>query len=113
METTIPLTECKHGYLYRINSRNLRFGVFNENSKGFVGIREKFHNRYLFIEFHWDTGAPFGTVHPKELLEECPITDLVEHHFNEGEKYCKTNQPLFDWLEAKEKQYSDSRREGF
>jgi hypothetical protein len=104
---TIPLTECKHGYLYRISSRNLAFGVFNENSQGFVGIREKFGNRYLFTEFHWDTGAPFGTVHPKELLEECPITDLASSHTEErdGTKWAITNQPLFDWLQEKEAQY--------
>jgi predicted RNase H-like HicB family nuclease len=101
---TIPLSECKHGYLYRISSRNLAFGVFDSTKQGFVGIREKFGHRYLFTEFHYDTGAPFGTVRPKELLEICPIVDLAEWHSEErdGTKWAVTNQPLFDWLNEQE-----------
>jgi hypothetical protein len=74
----IPLEECKHGFLYRIWSRNLAFGVFNEDTKGFVGIREKFGSEYLFEEYHYDTGPPFGTVLPKFVVEKCPHEDLRE-----------------------------------
>ena len=74
----IPMSECVHGGLYKISSRNLAFGVYDEKHQGFVGIREKFGNEYLFTEYHYDTGAPHGTVHPKELLEMCPITCLEE-----------------------------------
>lgn len=74
----IKLEDCKHGYTYRISSRNLIYGVFNKPVNGFVGIREKFTREYLFTEFHWDTGAPFGTVNPLEELEECPVRDLRE-----------------------------------
>ena len=75
----IPMNECKNGGLYKIDSRNLAFGVYNEAQQGFVGIREKFGNEYLFTEFHWDTGEPFGTVCPQELLEMCPLPDIREH----------------------------------
>ena len=44
----IPMSECKHGWLYKIDSRNLILGVYNETQQGFVGIREKFGNEYLF-----------------------------------------------------------------
>lgn len=74
----IPLNECRHGFTYRINSRNLRYGVYNEVSKGFTGIRYKFGDRFLFTELHYDVGPPFGTVHPIEELEQCPIEDLRE-----------------------------------
>jgi len=37
-----------------------------------IGIREKFGNEFLFEEFHWDTGPPFGTVNPKEELGMLP-----------------------------------------
>lgn len=96
----IPLTECKHGYLYHISSRNLGLGVFNEKTQGFVGIREKFYHEYLFTEYHWDIGAPFGTVNPKVLLDQCPIEDLQESHLVEvdGEKMYRDNQPLLNWL---------------
>ena len=77
MSNYISLDECQKGGLYKINSRNLSFGVFDGNG-GFVGIREKFSNLYLFTEYHWDTGAPYGTVHPKELLEICSLSDIRE-----------------------------------
>ena len=63
----IPLKDCKKGYFYRIQARNFQVGIFDGNT-GFIGIREKFENRYLFTEYHWDTGAPFGTVHPTKEL---------------------------------------------
>lgn len=95
----LPLDACKHGWLYRIRSRNLSVGVYNEPVKGFVGIREKMGHEYLFTEFHYDTGAPFGTVHPMSEIVECPITPLTEHlgtvctehgrpaHYDDSEPY--------------------------
>lgn len=74
----IPLSECKHRFLYRIFSRNLAFGVFDENNSGFVGIREKFGRFYLFTEHHRDTGAPYGTVSPLEELEPLPENIRIE-----------------------------------
>lgn len=68
----IPLESCKHGFLYKIHSRNLGFGVYNEKVKGFIGIREKFGYRFLDTEYHWDTGAPHGTACPKEELQAIP-----------------------------------------
>lgn len=68
----IPLSECKHGYIYKIHSRNLSTAVFNSKNNGFIGIRLKFNDEFLFTEFHWDTGPPFGTVKPKELLHKLP-----------------------------------------
>lgn len=68
----IPLDECKDRTLYRIHSRNMDLGIFNKTTKRFVGIREKFGDYFLFAEDHYDTGAPFGTVHPKKELEPMP-----------------------------------------
>jgi hypothetical protein len=64
-ENYIPLIKCKKGYVYRIHSRNLSFGVF-DGKAGFIGIRTKFNDRYLFTEYHWDQGPPHGTVKPME-----------------------------------------------
>jgi len=72
----VPLKKCKHGWAYRIRSRNLGFGVFNSKTRGFVGIREKFGRTYLFEEYHADTGAPYGTVHPIRPIEKCPLPDI-------------------------------------
>lgn len=74
----IHLDACKHGWTYKIHSRNLIAGVFNKETNGFVGLREKFGKVFLFTEFHYDTGAPYGTVSPEKEIEECPITDLRE-----------------------------------
>ena len=57
----IPIKDCIKGRVYQIRCRNLRYGVYDGNS-GFIGIREKFGVRYLFTEYHWDIGAPHGTV---------------------------------------------------
>ena len=82
----IPLYQCKHGYLYRISSRNLIAGVFNEKDGGFTGMREKFGHQYLFTEYHYDNGPPYGTVSPKHELEKCPFEP------NESSK------ELYDWM---------------
>jgi len=68
----IPLSDCKHRGIYRLGSRNLSLGVYNEESKGFIGIREKFGDLYLFTEYHWDTGPPFGTASPYEFVGTLP-----------------------------------------
>jgi len=83
----IPMKECEHGYLYRIASRNLSFGVYDESVQGFIGIRYKFGDRYLFTEYHWDTGEPFGTVCPINKIEPCP------HELDENSK------ELFEYLD--------------
>ena len=61
----IKLKDCKERRIYRIHSRNLILGVF-DGKDAFIGIREKFNERFLFPEYHWDTGAPYGTVKPLE-----------------------------------------------
>ena len=56
MGDTIPREKCKEGYAYKIHSRNLSIGVFHQKrlgdskfENGFVGIREKFGELFLFI----------------------------------------------------------------
>jgi hypothetical protein len=68
----IPLSDCTHRGIYRLGSRNLSLGVFNKPSNGFIGIREKFGDLYLFTEYHWDNGPPFGTACPYEFVGTLP-----------------------------------------
>jgi hypothetical protein len=68
MTAYIPNPECKHRGLYRILARNLRIGVYDFETGGFLGIREKFGSRFVFAEYHWDNGQPYGTVKPLSLL---------------------------------------------
>jgi len=75
----IPLSECKNRYLYRIHSRNLSYGIYNEKTEGFIGIRNKFGDDYLFTEYHYDIGMPYGTVFPKQELFKIPDDlELIE-----------------------------------
>lgn len=68
----IPLRDCKHGFLYKLESRNLDFGVFNSVNSGFIGIRYKLGDKFLFTENHWEIGPPFGTAKPIEELQQVP-----------------------------------------
>lgn len=66
----IPIEDCVHRGYYKLMSRNLLSGVYDEDRKAFVGIREKWDSRFLDCEFHYDTGPPHGTAWPVEFLEE-------------------------------------------
>lgn len=104
----IPLAECKHGVLYRLDARNLSVGVFRMASRSFVGIREKFGRRYLDAELDYDVGAPNGTATPIQELCQCPIEDLRESVGSktvtdeDGDTYqvLVSNDALFEWLES-------------
>jgi len=102
-DSYLPIDQCKDGYLYRIHSRNLSTGIYSEKSKGFLGIREKFGHNFLFEEYHWDTGAPFGTVHPIECIGQCPIAD-----FGLREK----ENEVFSWVEQETRKYFEDKENG-
>ena len=68
----ISLSSCQHGFLYYIHARNTNAGIFDATKQGFVISRKKFSANYLFIEYHWDTGEPLGTVKPLRKLCEAP-----------------------------------------
>lgn len=72
----ISRDQCKNRQFYRIRSRNLNFGVFREETGGFFGLRQKFDYIYVFEEFHWDNGPPYGTVTPLEELPEALPDDI-------------------------------------
>lgn len=68
-----PLAKCEHGRLYRLFARNFGLGVYDADSLGFIGVRQKFGHEYLFTEYHWDLGASrCGTVKPYEALDMYP-----------------------------------------
>lgn len=92
----IPLSECKNRVLYQIRSRNLDFGVFCQETNGFIGLREKCSYIYTFEEYHRDLGGHLGTVTPiRELPEILPSEILMN----------LSNKPLEWWLRNMEKKY--------
>lgn len=68
----IPIKDCKEGYLYHIEARNARYGIWREEQQCFEICREKFGNLRLDGEFHWDIGAPHGTAMPTDEIEKAP-----------------------------------------
>ena len=66
---SIPIKQCENRRLYKIDSRNLKYGVYRADTQGFIGVRTKFSSRFLFEENHWDTGEPYGTVKPEAATE--------------------------------------------
>ena len=69
----IPIEECIEGHIYRIKARNGRIGIFEKKGpNGFVLSRHKFSDNFLYPEYHWDNGEPYGTVKPLEHLGEAP-----------------------------------------
>jgi hypothetical protein len=89
----LSVEQCEHNSLYRIDGRNFSLGVYNNKKQGFVGIREKFTTEFLSLEFHYEMGAPYGTVKPIEFLEKCPMDA------NDG------SEELFKWLKERRKYY--------
>lgn len=89
----IALADCKARHIYRLRSRNLSIGVFDPEQRGFIGLRVKFDAEYLFTEYHFDTGPPFGTAHPLEDLGELPPNIILAETL--GTVDSNTRRPVF------------------
>ena len=87
----IKIEDCIHGGMYKVMCRNFDYGVFNKEDCSFIGIRTKFKFTFLFSEYHWDTGPPFGTVKPIKFIKEC---DLPEHFISDHETVIITQEMI-------------------
>lgn len=74
----IPMSDLKDGYLYEIDARNQSRGIWLEDEKGFEIARKKFERIYLFVEYDYETGAPFGTATPYTEIEKVPEDILLD-----------------------------------
>lgn len=54
--------ELEEDVTYVVSARNFKEAVWN--GKSFTGMRYKFGDVFPFNEYHWDDGAPYGTVKP-------------------------------------------------
>lgn len=94
-ETSVALASCRARSVYRLWSRNLTLGVF-DGREGFIGIRTKIGARFLFREFHWDTGPPFGTARAFDVVGVVPDDiELVEYEPTR----CRTCGALVAYIE--------------
>ncbi len=60
----IPKSEMVIGKKYLCKARNFTIGTWN--GEAFDYMRKKWDYVFPDKEFHWDDGAPFGTVKPFE-----------------------------------------------
>lgn len=96
----IPKADCKNRRLYRIHSRNLAIGVFNEATGGFLGLRTKFRNTFVFEEYHWENES-FATVQPQEELpEELPGHIELKESLGTQCETCKTPAAYINFPEG-------------
>lgn len=96
----IALDDCVARGVYRLHSRNLTLGVFDSTKGGFIGVREKFGDRYLFMEYHFDSGPPYGTARPLELVTYLPPWIRVKERYDtvdrETGKLVDFDRPIAD-----------------
>jgi len=76
----IPRHQIDAGCAYVIHARNGGVGVavLDRGELGYRLHRVKFGFHYLFVEYDWDNGPPFGTVIPYQKIDEVPPTSEPE-----------------------------------
>lgn len=76
----IPRDAVVPGRAYVIHARNGGVGVavLQGERLGYELHREKFGQHYLFVEWDWAEGPPYGTAIPLEVVAEAPPSDKAE-----------------------------------
>ena len=107
--------------LYRIIARNFFLGVWDAQHRGFIGIREKFGDKYLFTEYNHETGGTARAwealdvdVPPEiELREHSPLTCMdcgrLAEQFR-GNAYAEQGPPFYRHVEDRTLLESDDAR---
>ena len=89
---TVALKDCKKGIVYRLKARNIRLGVF-DGKAGFIGIREKFKQRFLDTEYHRE-GESYQTADPLEAVASVPVDIMITDHLD---TCCETCGKRVEW----------------
>jgi hypothetical protein len=93
-EPYVRVPDLQDRGLYRLYSRNLDLGVW-DGKEGFIGIRTKFGERFLFKEIHFDLSQSFGTVRPVEMTDTVPEDIEIVEGFSRC-MTCGEADPGFD-----------------
>ena len=75
----LPKEDLLEGMEYYCLARNFTIGMWD--GKQFVYTRQKFGDKFLDTELHWDEGAPHGTVKPLSPI----LTPLHERGYYRNE----------------------------
>jgi len=108
----MPMDDMKPYYLYRVHCRNSRYGLWLPDQNGCMGRRQKFHDWFLFTEYHYDTGPPYGTLKPMRELEKSPFgpkdfeMKTFKGKYGEYMKEASYTE-MFKYLEEKEREYDE------
>lgn len=108
----IPLDQLEDGRVYKVTSRNLVVGAWRARTRSFIGLREKFDNRFLFEEFHYDNGPPFGTAWATQASNI--TTAIPERYWDpaKGDALRRLLMPLhFDILEEGRQRFAQAVEE--
>lgn len=92
--------DCIKGRVYKLHSRNLSYGVWNGH-EGFIGIRTKWYDRYLFTEYHYDVSEMYGTVADAidtgiDVPPHIPIRERLETIDRETMREVYFDEPIAD-----------------
>lgn len=83
-EDYLKIQDLKDKHVYTICARNANVGIWIELEKAFMISRyEVSATPYLFNEYHWDTGEPYGTVKPLKLIGKCSLE--IKDSYSENE----------------------------
>lgn len=100
----LRMNELIQGGLYELDARNANLGIWIYEQLGFIIRRQKFNNIFLFVEYHYDTGSPFGTVRPFIFIEKCPFS-METLQIQLGDIDYKYQDIMLEYLKRKEDQY--------
>lgn len=63
----LKVGELEEGCAYEVYARNFRVAIWTGTK--FAGLREKFGQKFIDEEIHWDEDEHFGTVKPIRKLD--------------------------------------------
>ncbi len=78
----LRIGQLEDGCLYLVHARNSHIGQWVAADCGFVILREKFGDRFLFTEYHWDKDE-CGTAKPLVKLSETVSADALREVIEE------------------------------
>lgn len=70
---SINISKLKDRYLYKIDARRSKLGIWIEEMGSFLISRFMTNNNLLFDEIHFDLSDGFGTAWPMEEIEKVPV----------------------------------------
>ena len=103
----VPVPDLIDRGVYLISSRNLTTGVWRASKGSFVGVREKFRDKFLASEIHHDLSEWHGTVGRMKFLHMLPDEIYIAENLSEmfDMRPGAPGRALFDYLDRIDQAY--------